>query len=183
MSAKNPVLSAALPKQQLDFCGPLFLSSTNFILPMKLLIGFSLLNLVGNVKMHQHLFEMVSCEHLCIPFDENKMAGCGRAFFGLLLVTSLGQWGVEKWDLTFDYQNIFANFQPNPYSYLAGYGTHINKYIDTTSSISIRYESLVLSVYPILCLPRRIFKTTGLIGIKFAMNTWGGCGIVNTQLN
>ena len=46
MSAYNSLASAALPNQQslaaIAFCGPLFLSSTNFILPMKLLIGFFL---------------------------------------------------------------------------------------------------------------------------------------------
>ena len=43
-NAQNSVPSAALPKQQslaaIGFLGPLFLSSTNFILSLKLLIVF-----------------------------------------------------------------------------------------------------------------------------------------------
>ena len=34
----------------------------------------------GNVKMHQRLFEIVACESLCIPFDENKMANVEEPF-------------------------------------------------------------------------------------------------------
>ena len=56
VGAQNSVLSAALPKQQsleaIGFHGPLFLSSTNFILPMKLLTSFFLVNLAGNVEIH-----------------------------------------------------------------------------------------------------------------------------------
>ena len=59
-----PVSLAAI-----GFHGTLFVSSTNFILPLKLLIYFFLGNRVGNVKMHYCLFEMVACENLCILFD------------------------------------------------------------------------------------------------------------------
>ena len=56
VGVQNSVPSAALPNQQslaaIGFHVPLFLSSTNFILPLKLLIGFYLFNLVSNVKMH-----------------------------------------------------------------------------------------------------------------------------------
>ena len=49
-----------------------------------------------------------------IPFDENKMANVEEPFLGLLLVTPLEQWGVEKWDIaqvTFSYLNVIsANF-------------------------------------------------------------------------
>ena len=71
------------------------------------------------------------------------MADSGRAFFGLFSVTTLEQWGVDKWDkarILLAYLNIiYANFQPDPYCHLAGYHTHIYKYIyiNTTSSISI----------------------------------------------
>ena len=55
MGAQNSVPSAALPKQQsfvaIVFHATLFQSSTNFILPLKMLIGFYLVNLAGNVKM------------------------------------------------------------------------------------------------------------------------------------
>ena len=90
-------------------------------------------------RVHQFF---VLCERLCIPFDVNKMAGWGRAFFGLLSVTTLEQWGLDEWDIaevTFAYQNITsANFQQDPYSHFEFYHGHINKYINTTSSISIR---------------------------------------------
>ena len=57
VSAQNFASSAALPNQQslaaIRFLGPLFLSSTNYILPLELLIGFFFfVNLEGNVKMH-----------------------------------------------------------------------------------------------------------------------------------
>ena len=56
MGTQKSVLSGALPKQQslaaIEFHGPLFLSSTNFILPLKLLIDFSFVNLAVNIKMH-----------------------------------------------------------------------------------------------------------------------------------
>ena len=42
---------------------------------------------------------MVVCEHLCILFDKNKMVDIEEPFFGLLLVTPLEQWGVDKLDL------------------------------------------------------------------------------------
>ena len=65
------------------------------------------------------------------------------AIFGLLLVTPLEQWVVNKWDIaevTFAYLNIIsANFQPNP---LAIWQVIIHKYIHTTSSISIRFASM-----------------------------------------
>ena len=76
-----------------------------------------------------------------------------EVFFGLLLVTPLEQWDVEKWDrahVTFTYLNIiFANFQPKPYSYLASYciHIHINVYINTTSSISITNTKLLPYAY------------------------------------
>ena len=52
--------------------------------------------------MHYPLFDVVSCERLCIPFDVNKM-GMGKSLFGggggggggLLSVTTLEQWGLE----------------------------------------------------------------------------------------
>ena len=54
VDAKNSVPSAALPKQQslaaIGFHGTQFLSSTNFILPLKMLIGFYVVNLVGMLK-------------------------------------------------------------------------------------------------------------------------------------
>ena len=86
---------------------------------------------------------MVSCERLCIPFDENKMVDV-EVPFGLLSVATLEQWGLDKGDIaevTFTYLNtISANFQQDPYSCFAGYltHTHIYKYINTTSYISIR---------------------------------------------
>ena len=44
-------------------------------------------------------------------------------------------------EVTLAYQNIiFTNFQQDPYSHFAFYRVHINKYINTTSSISIRLE-------------------------------------------
>ena len=56
VGAQVSVPSAALPNLQslaaIGFHGPLFLSSTNFILPMKLLIGLFLINLAGSVQMH-----------------------------------------------------------------------------------------------------------------------------------
>ena len=71
--------------------------------------------------------------------------GHGRAFFGLLLITPLEHWGVEKWGIahiTFDYLNIIsAYFHPNPCSHLAGY-VHIYIYIYIASSISIRLPRL-----------------------------------------
>ena len=45
MDTENSVPSVALPKQQsfasIGFHGPLFLSSTNFVLSLNMLIGFS----------------------------------------------------------------------------------------------------------------------------------------------
>ena len=56
VGAQNSILSAALPKQQSPAAigrhGTLFLSLIYFIIPSKLLIGFYLVNLEGNVKMH-----------------------------------------------------------------------------------------------------------------------------------
>ena len=47
VGAQNSILSVALPKKlslaAIGFFGPLFLNSTNFILSLKLLIGFFLL--------------------------------------------------------------------------------------------------------------------------------------------
>ena len=58
----------------------------------------------------------------------------GKSLFWLLSVTTLEQWGLDKWDIaevTFVYLNITsANFQPDPYSHFAIYCTHINKYIN-----------------------------------------------------
>ena len=55
--AENSVASAALPKQQslaaIGFHGTPFLSSTNFILPLKILIGFYLGNLAGMLKCNK----------------------------------------------------------------------------------------------------------------------------------
>ena len=46
----------------------------------------------------------------------------------------------RKLYVTFAYLNItFANFQLEPYSHFADYHIHINKYLNSTSSISIRY--------------------------------------------
>ena len=71
---------------------------------------------------------MVACERLCIPFDRNKMVGNGRAFFGLLSVTTLEQWGLDVRDIakvTFDYLSITsANFEQDPHSHFAVYCTH-----------------------------------------------------------
>ena len=54
---------------------------------------------------------MVACE---LTSNEYEMADVEEPFFGLLLVTSLEQWGVEKWNIaqaTSSYQNIMsANF-------------------------------------------------------------------------
>ena len=70
---------------------------------------------------------MVACERLCIPFDGNKIQ-MGRSLFWLLSVTTLEQWGLDRWDIvevTLAYLNITsANFQPDPYSHFAGYCTH-----------------------------------------------------------
>ena len=41
---------------------------------------------------------MVACERLYIPFDVNKMAD-EEPFFGLLSVTTLEQWGLDKWNI------------------------------------------------------------------------------------
>ena len=103
--------------------------------------------------MHRSLFDVVACERLCIPFDVNKMVDEEEPFFGLLSVTTLEQWGLDESDIaevTFAYQNfIFANFQPDPYSHLAAYRLHLNKYINTTSSISIKL--LLLCYYYYCC--------------------------------
>ena len=74
------------------------------------------------------------------------MANVEEPFWGgLLSVTTLEQWGVDKWyivQITLAYLNIIsANFQPDPHSHFAGYRTHTNKYINTISSISIRLQS------------------------------------------
>ena len=65
-----------------------------------------------------------------------------KSLFGLLLITTLEQWGLDESDIaevTFAYQNFAsANFQQDPYSHLAAYCIHINKYINTTNSISTR---------------------------------------------
>ena len=70
------------------------------------------------------------------------MADEEEPFFGLLSVTTLEQWGLDEWDIaevTFAYLNITsANFQQDPYSHFEVYHGYINKYINTTSSISIR---------------------------------------------
>ena len=99
---------------------------TKLYSPFDLLIGFHLFDLVDNVKMHEHLLEMVVCENLCIPFDGNKMSDVKEPFLGFF---PLEQWGVEKWDIadvTFAYLNITsAIFQPNPCNHLAGYRAHI----------------------------------------------------------
>ena len=42
---------------------------------------------------------MVPCERLCISSDVNKMADEEEPFFGLLSVTTLEQWGLDKWDI------------------------------------------------------------------------------------
>ena len=82
------------------------------------------------LKYIDGLFDVVACEKLCIPFDGNKMADVEEPFLGLLSVTTLEQWGLDKRDITkvtFTYLNIkSANFQWDPYSHLAGYCTHIN---------------------------------------------------------
>ena len=68
---------------------------------------------------------MLKCINVSLKYHVNAYAfplmkingGRGRAFFGLLLVTPLEQWGSEKWyiaEVTFAYLNITsANFQPN----------------------------------------------------------------------
>ena len=70
------------------------------------------------------------------------MADVEEPYFGFLSVTTLKQWGVDKWDIaevTLDYLNIIStNFQPDPHSHFAGYCAHIYIYISTTGSISIR---------------------------------------------
>ena len=54
LDAENSVPLAVLPKQQslaaIVFHGTPFLSSTNFILPLKRVIGFYLVNLMGILK-------------------------------------------------------------------------------------------------------------------------------------
>ena len=54
LGAENSVPSAVLSKQQslaaIGYHGTPFLSSTNFILPLKRLIGFHLIKLVGMLK-------------------------------------------------------------------------------------------------------------------------------------
>ena len=71
----------------------------------------------------------ISLQWYCV----NVYAFSLRAFFGLLLVAPLEQWGVDKCDLAqviFPYLKIIpAFFQPNPCSYLAGYCIHIFVYI------------------------------------------------------
>ena len=42
---------------------------------------------------------MVACERLCIPFDGNKNGNEEEPFLGLLSVTKLEQWGLDKWDI------------------------------------------------------------------------------------
>ena len=93
---------------------------------------------------------MVACERLYIPFDKNKMADVEVPFFGLLSVSTLEQWGLDERNIagdiakvTFAYLNITSdNFQKDPYSHLAGYRAYINKYINTTSSISIKSPNI-----------------------------------------
>ena len=106
VGAQNSVSSAALSKQQslavIGFHSPLFQSSTNFILPLKLLIGFFLVNLAGNVKMINSFFEMVSLESLCISFKENERVDVEEPFyFFASLATPFEQWGVDKLFNTF----------------------------------------------------------------------------------
>ena len=104
MGAENSVPPAALPKQQslaaIGFHGTLFLRSTNFILPLKMLIGFYPVNL----------------QNTSIPFDEKKWHQW-KSLFWPFLVTPLEQWGVEKWDCPGYFHlpdMLSANFQPNP---------------------------------------------------------------------
>ena len=74
---------------------------------------------------------MVACESLCIPLDGNEMVEGEEPFFWLLSVTTLEQWGLDKWDIaevTFTYLNIIsANFQPDPYGHFTVYCIHINE--------------------------------------------------------
>ena len=69
---------------------------------------------------------MVACERLCIPFDENKMVDVEVPFLGSIQLLHLDS-GLDEGDIaevTFVYLNITsANFQPDPYSHLAGYRT------------------------------------------------------------
>ena len=59
------------------------------------------------LKCIDSLFDVVSCERLCIPFDGNKMADVEEPFFGggggwgggLLSVTTLEQWGLKEGDI------------------------------------------------------------------------------------
>ena len=56
VGAQNFVPSAAFQEEQylaaIGFHDPLFLSSTNSILPLKLLLGYYLVNLEGNIEMY-----------------------------------------------------------------------------------------------------------------------------------
>ena len=82
---------------------------------------------------------MVPCDRLCISFDVNKIA---KSPFWLLSVTTLEQWGLDKSDIAKLLSLIRIShlliFNWGPYSLLATYHIHINKYINTTSYISIR---------------------------------------------
>ena len=79
-----------------------------------------------------------------------KKGGQGRAFFCLLLVAPLEQWGVAKWDLaqvTNPYLKIItANFKLKPFSNLPGHRIYI--YICIYLSIYLYLSlSLSLSIY------------------------------------
>ena len=76
VGAQNSVPTAALPKLQslaaIGFRGPLFLSSPNCILPMKLLIGFHLANLSVHVKMINTFLKWYRVNTYASPLMEIK---------------------------------------------------------------------------------------------------------------
>ena len=84
---------------------------------------------------------MVGRERLCIPFDVNKMGDEEEPFFFILSVTTLEQWGLDEWDIArllsltrISHLPIFNRILRAIRQVMV----YINKYINTTSSISIR---------------------------------------------
>ena len=90
-----------------------------------------------------------------------------KSLFWLLSITTLEQWSLDEWDIdevTFPYLNTTsANFQQDPYSHLEDYRRHGNKYINTTSSISIR---LYIGLKDLIILFRLVF----LLHLSFRMS-------------
>ena len=59
---------------------------------------FFFVYLSGNVEIRKLLFDVVTCEGLCISFDENEKEDL-EVLFSILLISPFEQWGVDKWDI------------------------------------------------------------------------------------